>query len=82
MCQSPVKQPEIREPQSLREAIERLRLMVPLPSYVEHMLDEALKAEPEYELAGYEGSAGFYYSKMLAAANGEQLIEPIYRVKK
>lgn len=43
-------------------------------------------AEPdkkvEYELAGYEGNSGLYYSKLAAVANGEQRIEPIYRVKK
>lgn len=70
------------EPKTLREAVERLRLMMCLPAYVEHMLDEALKSDPVYEIAGYEGSAGFYYSRLLAVANGEQAVEPVYRVKK
>lgn len=36
----------------------------------------------EAEQAGVEGSAGLYYSKHAAVANGEQKIEPLYRVKK
>lgn len=72
----------IHEPKTLREAVERLRVMMCLPAYVEHMLDEALKADPVYEIAGYEGASGFYYSKLLAVGNGEQIVEPIYRVKK
>lgn len=35
-----------------------------------------------YEIAGYEGSSGLYYSRLAAVANGEQSIEPVYRVKK
>lgn len=35
-----------------------------------------------YSISGYEGSAGLYYTRMLAVANGEQKIEPLYRVKK
>lgn len=35
-----------------------------------------------HSIAGYEGSAGLYYSKLAAVANGEQVIEPVYRVKK
>lgn len=36
----------------------------------------------EAEQAGVEGSAGLYYTRLLAVANGEQKIEPLYRVKK
>ena len=36
----------------------------------------------EYEIAGYEGSSGLYYSRLAAVANGEQSVEPVYRVKK
>jgi hypothetical protein len=43
----------------------------------------ALESKPsDLEVAGYEGSAGLYYSKQAAVANGEQRIEPVYRVKK
>jgi hypothetical protein len=35
-----------------------------------------------HSIAGYEGTSGLYYSKLAAVANGEQRIEPIYRVKK
>lgn len=70
------------EPKNLREAVERLRVMMCLPAYVENMLDEALKVDPVYEIAGYEGTAGIYYSRLLAVANGEQAVEPVYRVKK
>lgn len=43
----------------------------------------ALERKPsELEIAGYEGSSGLYYSKMAAVANGEQVIEPVYRVTK
>lgn len=68
--------------QPLREAVEKLRLMMCLPAYVEHMLDEALKQTPVLEIVGYEGSSGLYYSRLSAVANGEQSIEPVYRVKK
>ena len=71
-----------KQPKTLREAVESLRLMMCLPAYVEHMLDEALAADPSYEIAGYEGTAGLYYSRLAAVANGEQMIEPVYRVKK
>lgn len=73
--------PEIIPPNPLREAVERLRTMICLPSYVEHMLDAALESDPVYEIAGYEGSSGLYYTRHLAVANGEQRIEPVYRVK-
>lgn len=35
-----------------------------------------------YDIAGIEGASGLYYTRMLAVANGEQKIEPLYRVKK
>lgn len=46
--------------------------------------DHSVEADKkgELEVAGYEGAAGLYYTKALAVANGEQKIEPIYRVKK
>jgi uncharacterized protein YrrD len=46
------------------------------------ILTEVLAAPKSIEIAGYEGSSGLYYSKMAAVANGEQVIEPVYRVKK
>lgn len=35
-----------------------------------------------HQIAGYEGSSGLYYSRLAAVANGEQSVEPVYRVKK
>ncbi|AFV50642.1 Lar-like restriction alleviation protein [Pseudomonas phage AF] len=35
-----------------------------------------------HSIAGYEGTSGLYYSKLAAVANGEQAVEPVYRVKK
>lgn len=35
-----------------------------------------------FDIAGIEGASGLYYTRMLAVANGEQKIEPLYRVKK
>lgn len=46
------------------------------------ILEQPVEPQVEYEIAGYEGSSGLYYSKLAAVANGEQRIEPIYRVKK
>lgn len=68
--------------QPLREAVEKLRMMMCLPACVEHMLDEALKQTPVLEIAGYEGSAGLYHSRMAAVNNFEQKAEPVYRLKR
>lgn len=46
------------------------------------ILDQAAEPQTEYEIAGYEGSSGLYYSRFAAVANGEQSVEPVYRVKK
>jgi hypothetical protein len=45
-------------------------------------LVECWNKRADHSIAGYEGSAGLYYSKRAAVANGEQAIEPVYRVKK
>lgn len=47
----------------------------------DHSVD-AGKIVEDYEIAGYEGSSGLYYSRLAAVANGEQSVEPVYRVKK
>lgn len=46
------------------------------------ILEQPAEQQVEYEIAGYEGSSGLYYSRLAAVANGEQSIEPVYRVKK
>lgn len=48
---------------------------------VEEENDRLRTCKPGLEIAGYEGSSGLYYSRLAAVANGEQKIEPIYRVK-
>lgn len=49
---------------------------------VEEENDRLRTCPPELEIAGYEGSSGLYYSRLAAVANGEQTVEPLYRVAK
>ncbi|MDH1101132.1 hypothetical protein N5C37_08415 [Pseudomonas mosselii] len=37
--------------------------------------------KPALQIAGYEGGGGLYRTKLDAARNGEQMIEPVYRVQ-
>ena len=70
---------------SLRTSLDRAAIEATLSSSAEPSADhsvEASKMVEAYELAGYEGSSGLYYSRLAAVANGEQSVEPIYRVKK
>lgn len=46
------------------------------------LLANILESSPILEIAGYEGSSGFYYCRLAAVENGEQSIKPIYRLKK
>lgn len=67
--------------QPLIDAVTQIRNMIHLPEQIERMLDDAMAKCPELVIAGYEGCAGLYYTRQLAVANGEQKIEPVYRVK-
>ena len=49
---------------------------------IQGFLGQPTIPDVEYEIAGYEGSSGLYYSRLSAVANGEQSVEPVYRVKK
>lgn len=52
------------------------------PEFEKEHAERGWNQRAGHSIAGYEGTSGLYYSKLAAVANGEQRIEPIYRVKK